>query len=44
MKRIKDDNYIEIGYKFRIYPTEEQKAFLKSILDVCGLYIIICLI
>ena len=30
MKRIKDDNYIEIGYKFRIYPTEEQKAFFEK--------------
>jgi len=30
MKRIKDDNYIKIGYKFRIYPTEEQKAFFEK--------------
>ena len=30
MKRINDDNYIEIGYKFRIYPTEEQKAFFEK--------------
>ena len=30
MNKIKDDNYIEIGYKFRIYPTEEQKAFLEK--------------
>jgi len=30
MKSKKDDNYIEIGYKFRIYPTEEQKAFFEK--------------
>ncbi|MBA7563335.1 hypothetical protein ES708_04990 [subsurface metagenome] len=30
MKRIKDDSYIEIGYKFRIYPTEEQKTFFEK--------------
>jgi len=30
MNKIKDDNYIEIGYKFRIYPTEEQKAFFEK--------------
>ena len=30
MKKIKDDSYIEIGYKFRIYPTEEQKAFFEK--------------
>ena len=30
MNKIKDDNYIEIGYKFRVYPTEEQKAFFEK--------------
>ena len=30
MKSSKDDNYIEIGYKFRIYPTEKQKAFFEK--------------
>ncbi len=30
MNKIKVDNYIEIGYKFRIYPTEEQKAFFEK--------------
>jgi len=30
MNKIKDDNYIEIGYKFRIYPTEEQKTFFEK--------------
>ena len=30
MKRIKDDNYIEIGYRFRIYPTETQKIFFEK--------------
>lgn len=30
MKNKKDDNYIEIGYKFKIYPTEEQKAFFEK--------------
>jgi len=30
MKSIKDNNYIEIGYRFRIYPTEEQKAFFEK--------------
>ena len=30
MKSSKDNSYIEIGYKFRIYPTEEQKAFFEK--------------
>ena len=30
MNKIKDDSYIEIGYKSRIYPTEEQKAFFEK--------------
>ncbi len=30
MKSKIDNNYIEIGYKFRIYPTEEQKAFFEK--------------
>jgi len=30
MKIIKDDNYIESGYKFRIYPTEKQKTFFEK--------------
>jgi len=30
MNKIKDNNYIEIGYRFRIYPTEEQKAFFEK--------------
>ena len=30
MKSSNDDNYIEIGYKFRIYPTEEQKTFFEK--------------
>ena len=30
MKRINDDNYIEIGYRFRIYPTETQKIFFEK--------------
>ncbi len=29
MKSNNDNNYIEIGYKFRIYPTEKQKAFFE---------------
>ena len=30
MKSSKDNSYIEIGYKFRIYPTEEQKTFFEK--------------
>ena len=30
MKSSKDNSYIEIGYRFRIYPTEEQKAFFEK--------------
>ena len=42
MKRVKDDSYIETGYKFRIYPTEEQKAFFEKSIsrDLQNLYLV----